>query len=68
MLVQELKRGLDNIASAIDANQQVKWLEKLSEIVWGMRGFDIGDLNLVFDELYKNELNVRVFIVEPKEI
>ena len=68
MLLKELKGGLDNIANVIDTNRQGKWLVKLSEIVLSMQGFNMGDLNLVFDELYKNELNARIFIVKPKEI
>ena len=26
------------------------------------------DLNLIFNEIHKNELDVRAFIVKPKEI
>jgi len=68
VFVQELKGGLNNIANAIDANRQGKWLEKLSKIVWGMQGFEMRDLNLIFNEIHKNELDVRAFIVKPKEI
>ena len=33
-----------------------------------MQGFKMGDLNLVFNEIYKNELDARAFMVKPKEI
>jgi len=36
----ELKGGLKDIANAIDANCQGKWLEKL-QIVWRMQGFNM---------------------------
>ena len=69
VLVQEIKGELKNIANAIDANRQEKWLEKLSEIMWGMQGFEMGGgLNLDFTELYKNELDAKAFIVKPQEI
>ena len=32
-----------------------------------MQGFEVGDLNLVINELYKNELDARDFILKPKE-
>ena len=33
-----------------------------------MQDFEMGDLNLVFNELYKNDLDARAFKVKPKEI
>ena len=42
VFVQELKGGLEDIVDAIEANRQGKWLEKLSEIRWGMNGFEMG--------------------------
>jgi len=34
----------------------------------GHEEFKMGDLKLVFNELYKNELDVNTFIVKPQEI
>ena len=38
------------------------------EIVWGMDGFEMEDLDVVFTELYKNEIDAKTFIVKPKEM
>ena len=36
--------------------------------MWGMQEFVMGDLSLVLTEVYKNELDVKAFIVKPQEI
>lgn len=33
-----------------------------------MKGFDQRDINLVFNELYKNELDAKAFIVKPQKV
>ncbi|ONK58461.1 uncharacterized protein A4U43_C09F13290 [Asparagus officinalis] len=59
---------MGKVAIAITGLKERTWVEVLADKVFGFQDISIDDLELVFDEYYKNEVEAKAFMVLPEPI
>ncbi|ONK77885.1 uncharacterized protein A4U43_C02F11880 [Asparagus officinalis] len=59
---------MGKVATAIVGLKERTWVEVLADKVFGFQDISIDDLELVFNEYYKNEVEAKAFMVLPEPI
>ncbi|ONK75886.1 uncharacterized protein A4U43_C03F21610 [Asparagus officinalis] len=54
---------MGKVATAIVGLKERTWVEVLADKVFGFQDISIDDLELVFDEYYKNEVEAKAFML-----
>ncbi|XP_020253967.1 uncharacterized protein LOC109831037 [Asparagus officinalis] len=65
---EKLVEEMGKVATAIVGLKERTWVEVLADKVFGFQDISIDDLELVFNEYYKNEVEAKAFMVLPEPI
>ncbi|XP_020243600.1 uncharacterized protein LOC109821858 [Asparagus officinalis] len=65
---EKLVEEMGKVATAIVGLKERTWVEVLADKVFGFQDISIDNLELVFNEYYKNEVEAKAFMVLPEPI